>query len=61
MDALKRFVVLLLCPALVVAAVVFAAVTTPIVEKGEWVVTGQETVTDSIINAANVTIESGGT
>ena len=40
---------------------VFAAVSAPIIEKGEWVITGEETITDSIINAANVTIESGGT
>ena len=53
--ALRRLVLLVLFPTFVVAAV-----SMPTIEKGEWVVTGQESITDSIINAANVTVESGG-
>jgi len=43
------------------ASMVFATTTgLPTLEKGEWVITGEETITDSVINAVNVTIESGG-
>ena len=55
MDALRRLVLLVLCPAFVVAAV-----TMPVVEKGDWHVTGEETISGSIINALNVTVENGG-
>ena len=54
-DALRRLVLLVLCPAFVVAAV-----TMPVVEKGDWHVTGEETISGSIINALNVTVENGG-
>ena len=58
MDALRRLIVLLLCPALVVAAVV----SNPIPEeKGQWVVTGAEVFEGKTLNAANLTIDSGGT
>ena len=57
MDALRKILVFLLCPAMAVAATLVNPVP---LEKENWVVTGQESITDSIINAANVTVESGG-